>query len=116
MSYRKRYGQRNYYASFQEHNGDQDTHGTPTYGDAADWITVVPQFPAELVSTTGGEVLRGRQISAITTHVLYGEYYSGEGIKPNHRCVIDGKLYEVVSVLDMDGRHRELRVELKQAE
>ena len=110
---RHRYGFRNYVASFQQHNGNVDDHGTPTYSIDLDWVTVVPEWPVEKVAASGGEILRGRQIAASTTHVLYGEYFSSDGITPEQRCVIDGEIYQIVSVMDLEGRNRERRVELR---
>ena len=110
---RKLAGRRTHFAQFQKHNGTVDALGTPTYDEPADWDVVVPQWTAEHLQTRGGEVLRGRQVAAVTTDVLYGEYYGAQGVLPEMRCVIDGVTYEVVAALDMDGRHREMRVELR---
>ena len=110
---RKRYGFRRDQATTMIHNGNQDAAGQPTYSNDADWSPVVIGWPVELVSVRGGETLRGRQVSADTSHVLFGEYYGGNGVSPEQRCVINGESYNVVSAMDLDGTHTELRVELR---
>ena len=115
---RMRIGARKYQATFSSHNGKQDTAGQYTYGVSDDWVPVVVGWPVEMVATGGGETLRGRQVTAQTTHVLFGEAFGGEGINAEHRCQIEvngvTQTFGVVSVLDMDGLDMERRVELKQ--
>ena len=113
MSRRRKIGYRRYTATAKQHNGKQDEAGQPTYGTESDWTPIVSGWPVELIGVTGGERIRGRQVAAEATHVIYGEYYGGQGITPEARCVVDGRTFNVVNVLDMDGDHRELRVELK---
>ena len=67
----------------------------------------------EMIAASGGEVVRGRQVTATTTHVLFGEYFGGEGVNPEMRALIEGKWYNVTSVLDKDGLSEEQRIELK---
>lgn len=114
---RNRDGKRRHMATFQQHDGTTDAHGHPTYFTEADWDNVL-QWPCEVTTAHGGEVLRGRQVTAETTHVLFGEYFSAEGVTAAMRCKIpsdDGTMvtYDVVSAYDPDGLSRELRVELK---
>ena len=110
---RKRHGQRRHKATAWQHDGSQDDAGQPTYSNDTDWSPVVTNWPVELVAVRGGETLRGRQVAAETTHVVFGEYFGGNGILPEHRCVIDGVTFGVVSAMDIDGLSTELRVELK---
>jgi len=114
---RRRSGQRRYVATFYEHNGTIDESGHPTYSVDTDWLAVVVNWPVEVLGTGGGETVRGLQVTAETTHLLYGEYHGGDGIKATQRCVIDGEQrYNVVSELDPDGFKMERRVELKREE
>ena len=113
MSRRERIGSRQHRATVSQHDGTQDSHGTPTYETSGDWDAVVTDWPCEVVAVRGGETLRGRQVAAETTHVLFGEYHGGSSITPEMRAVISGTTYHVVSALDMDGDSRELRVEVR---
>lgn len=113
MTFRKRYGMRRYLASFWQHNGSRDPLNQPTYSTATDWEPVISGWPCELIATNGGEVLRGRQVTAETTHVLFGEFFGAAGVKAQHRCQIDGTFYNVVAAYDADGTRMEQRIEVK---
>jgi len=110
---REKIGVRQHRATVSQHDGTVDTHGNPTYSTSGDWDVVVTDWPVEMLAVNGGESLRGRQVTDATTHVLYGEYHGGSSIIPEMKCVINSVIYQVVSVLDMDGMSRELRVEVK---
>ena len=99
---RKRVGNRRHLATFSQHNGSTDTAGQPTYANAADWTTVLGEWPCELLQTSGGEVLRGRQVTAQTTHVFFGDFMGSEA-EPTYRIIVSGRNYSIVSVLDPDG-------------
>lgn len=113
MTRRERIGSRRHRATFQQHDGTQDTHGNPTYPTTGDWDAVVTDWPCEMVAVNGGEQLRGRQVTSNATHVLFGEYHGADTVTTDMRCVVDSVTYQIVSTLDMDGENRELRVELK---
>ena len=101
-------------ARFARHNGNLDEHGNPTYAVERDWIWLPIRWPCEMLSSGGNETLRGRQTTATTSHVLYGEAYGCDGVEPQHRCEMsDGKRYSVVAVLDPEGLNTEKRIELK---
>ena len=110
---RKRYGHRRWVAQFQRHNGTVDDNNQPTYTVGADWDVVIEAWPCELIATSGGETVRGRQTSPETTHLAYGEYFGAESASPDMRAVIEGTVYGVVSVLDLEGLSREMRIELR---
>lgn len=116
MTRRERSGARRHLAHVRKHNGELDAHGNPDYADAGNWDTVIPDWPVELITTTGGETVRGKQVTAQTTHVFYGEYQGGSGVKADMRVEVDGIQYSVVSALDLDGDRREIRVEAKREE
>jgi hypothetical protein len=100
---------------FQKHNGTQDTLGQPTYGTDTDW-DVVAQWRCELLTAGGGEKLRGRQVSANTSHVLIGDPAAvADKVDPTCRAIIGGKTYNVTAVYDPDGLNREFRVECRQS-
>ncbi len=110
---RKRVGYRIHSATFQRHNGNVDGNGTPTYNLPNDWAATAGPWPCELVTATGGEVLRGKQVSARTTHVAFGERFGSQTVTTMDRAVIGGESYGIVAVIDSDGMNRESRIELR---
>lgn len=114
MSRKERIGPRRYRADVTQHDGTVDGHGQPTYTTSGDWDTVVSAWPCELLTTTGGETLRGVQVSAQTTHVFKGDHVAGgSSIAPDMRLTVDGVVYSVVAAYDRDGMRRETWVEAK---
>lgn len=112
---RNRIGKRRYNATFLEFNGKQTETGFPDYTDPTNWVPVVANWPCELIGVGSGETVRGRQVTAETTHVIFGEWFGGEGVKSGHRCRVDGREMSVAGPpLDMDGMKLEMRIELKQ--
>jgi hypothetical protein len=101
-------------AQLQRHNGTQDTLGQPTYETDSDWVTF-SEWPCEIVTASGGERIRGRQVSANTSHVLIGDPYAAKGVDPNCRAIIDGRTYNIAAVVDPDGLNHELRIEARQS-
>lgn len=110
---RKRIGMRRWTANFYAHNGNVDSYGQPTYQNPNDWSLVSSGWPCELITTVGGEVIRGRMTNAKSTHVAYGEFFGSEGVTPKHRCEINGVKYGVTCVIDQDGLQMERRIELR---
>ena len=106
-------GNRIHAATFKKHNGNVE-NGQETLNKESDWTTFTQNWPCELMAVRGGETIRGRQVAEHTTHVLFGEYYGAVGITPEMKCVIAGKTRNIVSVMDMDGDSREMRIELKE--
>lgn len=113
MAYRKRMGKRRHTAQVQEHNGTVDGTGNPTYGTPGDWDTVIAAWPCELLTTAGGETVRGKQVTAQTTHVLFGEYFGASGVSANMRIIVNGQTMSLVSAYDPNGDQSEMRVEAK---
>ena len=112
MTRRERCGARRYRADVKQHDGTVDLHGQPSTLATA-WTTVVAQWPCEVLTTAGGEILRGKQVSAQTTHVFYGDFVGGDEVTPDMKVTVNGVDYHVLSALDMDGQRREIRVEAK---
>jgi hypothetical protein len=116
MSTSNVYRRRIHQATFERHNGNQDATGAPTYNLPTDWRIVMSGWPCEVLTTTGGERMRGRQVSASTTHILVGDFFSAaDKIDPECRAWINGRLYNIVAVIEPDGLNRELRIEVKQS-
>lgn len=106
-------GHRRHVATFSQHDGTTDDLGQPTYDTSGDWDVVVSDWFCEMVTTGGDERIRGRQTTADTRVVLFGEYYGASSVTTDMRCVLNGKTYGVAAVYDQDGEERELRVELR---
>jgi hypothetical protein len=110
---RQRIGNRRHVASFSRHNGNQDQTGAPTYGVDSDWSSIIADWPCEMLTTGGGELLRGRQVTSSTTHVLIGDYYGADHVLATDRVLINGLTLEVVLAIDPDGDNVEMRIECK---
>lgn len=110
---RKRIGMRRWNAKFLRHNGTVDEYGQLTYSVASDWDIVLHSWPCELITTVGGEVLRGRMTNEKSTHVAYGEFFGAGSVTTKYRCVIDGVSYGITCVIDQDGLQMERRIELR---
>ena len=106
-----------YQASIQRHNGNQDALGASTYDNPADWDAIVSGWPCELLTTAGGESLRGRTVTASTTHVFTGDYWSTEAadVGPDCRVIIRGKTYSILKVWQPDGLNSQQFIEAKQS-
>ena len=116
---RERIGSRRHRCTFKQHDGTVDTHGNPTYTTTGDWDAVVSSWPCELLTARGMEKIRGREVTAETTHVLFGDFAAAQSVAADMQAVVTNTTtgvtttYEVVSVLDIEGDGREIRVELK---
>lgn len=113
MNRRQRIGNRRHSLDAKQHDGTTDSLGTPTYHVAGDWDTVTSGWPVEMLVVSGGETLRGRQVTAQTTHVFYGEYYGGKDIEADMKVVVENVEYDVVTAYDPWGDRQEFRVEAK---
>lgn len=111
---RKRYGKRRYTATFSQHNGKRDSHGNPTVDIPTDWTPVLAGWPCEKLTTRGGETVRGKQVTAQTTHVLFGEFFGANGVNAEMRVMIPGEPnMSVVAAYDPEGTQTEIRIEAK---
>lgn len=119
MARRYRTGKRNYMAYVERHTGEEDPHGMPTYSADNEWCQVI-RWPCEVIGATGGEVIRGRQTSAYTSHVLYGDYKAAKKIKQSDRIkiTIDGtELYlGILSIRDAEGDLYEMVIDARHEE
>lgn len=110
---RRRIGQRRWNAEFSSHNGNVDEYGQLTYSNDSDWSITVSSWPCELVTTVGGEVLRGRMTNEKTTNVAYGDWYAVQHVTTKSRVVINGVSYGITAMIDTEGLQREMRIELR---
>ena len=118
MSKRWQTGNRRHRATFSQHDGTLDAHGTPTYTTSGDWDAVVSDWPCEFITSEtlrgkSGESRKGEQVMHQTTHILYGEYYGASAVTTDMRCTIASTVFGVVDVANIDGDSREMRIELR---
>ena len=104
---------RRHVARFYYHNGNRDEHNNPTLSRESDWIARPVVFYCEMQGAGGGEKVRGRQVTAVTSHVLFGEARGITTVQAADRCVIGDKRFEVVTKGDPDGLDTEGRIELR---
>jgi len=89
----------------------QDAAGQTIYT----WdTTVVSNLPVSVDAVSGGESLRGRQVSAGTQIVFTARYRSD--VTTKMRVVYAGENYGIVRASDPYGDQRELRIEAKTAD
>jgi len=112
MARRNKIGSRRYIATFFAHDGTVDGAGQPTFNDPAAWNQIVTGWYCECLATSGGETLRGQQVTAQTKRVLYGDFAAVRSVTARMRCKVDGIVSDVISVLDDSGEKREMRIQL----
>jgi SPP1 family predicted phage head-tail adaptor len=105
-------GKRRDNALIQKHNGNADKYGQPTYKVEADWETVI-RWPCQFQSTSGGEFLRGRQVTAQSTHVLWGDYAAVRNVTTDMRVKIRGQVLGIINVDDLFGDQKEMSIDAK---
>lgn len=57
----------------------------------------------------GREFMEGRQIQAEITHRIRVRYYP-DGIEPEYRVVYDSRYFDVMAVIEVEERHREMHL------
>ncbi len=77
------------------------------------WTTYLADYPVAIDQVTGGETLRGRQVSAQAMLVFSGRWYPG--VTTQMRVVYDSRTLGIVRASDPYGDRRELRIECKEA-
>lgn len=111
--YRHRIGNRRHRADIYQHDGSVDGFGQPDKHEAGSWTEYIADWPCEIITASGGESIRGRQVSETTTHVFFGEYFGATGITSKMKIIVDSQTYAINSVYDPAGDSREMRVEGK---
>jgi len=112
MARRNKVGARAHVASFFGHDGSVDSSGQPTFNDPTAWTQIATGWYCEVLATSGNETMRGKQVTAQTKRVLWGDFAAVKDITPRMRCKVDGIVSDVIAVLDDSGEKREMRIEL----
>jgi SPP1 family predicted phage head-tail adaptor len=102
-------GRRRNRITIQQATNTLDAAGQPI----PTWSTYLADYPVAIDSVAGGEVLRGRQVSAETTLVFSGRWYTG--VTTQMRVSYEGRTLGIVRASDPYGDRRELRIECKEA-
>ena len=113
MASRFKIGNRSHVATFQRHDGTLDEYGQPTYDNPDDWDTIVPLWYCELMGAKGGETVRGRQVTALASYVLYGDWPEVSGVVASDRILVDGLTLGILDVTDTTGRQMEMVIDAK---
>ena len=109
---RNNIGARRHRAKVERHKGQTvDEDGNPTYTEPGDYETIVAAWPCEILTTGGSEQVGGRQVSASTTHMIYGTFAGGSLIEADMRLDVSNIFYSVTASYDSDGDRREWTVE-----
>ena len=96
--------------TIQTPTATQDAAGQPLVSWAD--LTGGSNLPARVESVTGGETVRGRQVSAEATTLLTIRYLAG--VTPRQRVSYEGRTLGIVRASDPDGGRRELRIECRE--
>lgn len=85
----------------QENRGDVDA-----VGQREDvWGSVI-ELPAKIAPASGAEVVAAGHVSADVTHLVTTRWI--DGIVPQMRVVHAGRVFEIVSVINVDERSRDM--------
>lgn len=96
-------GRLHHRVTIQEHVTGQDEFGQPidTWADVATvWAAVEP--------LRGREYFAAQQVNAEVTARIRTRYR--KGVRPSMRVLYDGRLYDILSVIDPEERHQELQL------
>lgn len=103
-------GNKRHLFTLQTRSSALDSHGE----DILSYTTLAKAWGSlEAVSAT--EQLESQQIKATVTHkimIRYGASYAG--IAPQDRVILGTRTFDIVSVLDKDGRSHELELTVKE--
>ena len=82
-------------------------------GEVTTWVTQATVW-AEARPASGNELIAGEQRQAVTVTEFRMRYDSAVIPKPEWRVLWGPSTYEIVSVLNMDGRNREMRLQCRE--
>lgn len=96
--------------------GTEDAHGFIDQSKAANWSKYADAW-CRVVSRNGREFWKIQQVNDTVDYVWWARYSKTlETITPDMRLVYDGKIYEILSVIDIDLAHEEVQFQTRRAE
>lgn len=82
-------------------------------GEVLTWVTQTTTW-AEARPLSGDELVAGEQRQSTTTTEFRIRYDSAVVPKPEWRVLWGPSVYEIISVINVDGRNRELRLQCRE--
>jgi SPP1 family predicted phage head-tail adaptor len=91
----------------------QGTGQTDTGAPDSTWTDEVQDVPCAVLPQDGREFIAAQQVDQEITHIVIMRWLAGFSAV-RHRLVLEGRILNVLAVLDIEERHRELRVKCKE--
>ena len=98
-----RAGQLRYRITIQQATEAQDSFNQPI----ATWSTFAQRY-AELLPQSGREFIAARQIVPELQHLVNLRWLAG--VTPKMRVTLGARTFDILAVLDLEGRNRELQL------
>jgi SPP1 family predicted phage head-tail adaptor len=102
-----RAGRLRHRVTIQEYTESQNTYGEVTKS----WVDFATVWAA-MEPARGREFWESQQINAETTSTVVLRYLAG--VKPEMRVLYDGRVFQILSVINPDERNRELQLRVKE--
>jgi len=83
-----------------------------TWGTSGTWTTYATVW-VKIEPTSGREYPEGRKIQAETTHLITMRFI--HGVHPDMRFLFEGRIFKIVSAINVQERSRELMLECTEA-
>lgn len=91
----------------------QNTPTRSSSGESIDsWSDFAASWWCELATVSGGETFRSKQVHAQADTLAIGRYVSG--VTPQMRVTYGSRTFDILLVDDVEQRHRELRLHLRE--
>ena len=81
-------------------------------GEVASWSDFASLWWCDLAQVKGGEMYRGRVVHAQADYQASGRYVAG--VTTKMRVTIGSRVFDVLDCEDVDNRHRELQLDLRE--
>lgn len=89
-----------YRVAIQSRTLSADSYGGPV----ATWTTEATRW-GQITPLSGRELWQAQQVRPDVTHQVALRYY--DGLKPRHRLLVEGRTFQIQSVVDLENRHRQ---------
>lgn len=97
----------------QRLSGTADAHGHIVETTEANWSTYEQSY-ASVITKGGREFWKVQQVTADVSHVWRCNWTRGlMAATPDMRLVCEGKVHNIVSVIDVDEAHQEIQIQTR---